>query len=170
MSQKLIPEHIDPYRFAEQSLGLDGDVNISEMHRLSANVVDKEGAVKVSLTFGVDEQKVTFLRGQLQANLKLQCQRCMKSFNYEIISNFVLGIVRTLEEADQLPDTYEPALTKDNILALRDVIEDEIILNLPIIPRHEVADCEVKLPLKDKDWETTKNENPFQVLKVLKNK
>ena len=168
MSEKFIPEHIDPFRFAEQNLRLDGIVKIIDMHRLSANLSSNNDPVEVSLQFGVDEQGITYLKGHLKTKLALQCQRCMEPFIYEIISDFVLGIVNTLEEVDALPEGYEPAMAKEGQLALRELIEDELILNLPIIPKHEPEDCKVKLPLADSGWEQGKGENPFHVLESLK--
>ena len=170
MSEKFIPEHIDPFRFAEQSLRLDGVVKMIDMHRLNANLGSDNEPAKVNLIFGVDEQGVTFLKGHLETTLVLQCQRCMEPLNYGIISDFVLGIVNSLEEVNTLPEGYEPALAKDGQLALRELIEDELILNLPIIPRHEPEDCKVKLPLDDSGWEQGKGENPFRVLESLKHK
>ena len=170
MTEKLIPEHIDPYRFAEQSLHLDGAVKLADMPRLSAILSASDEKASVQLHFGVDEQGLNFIKGHLEARLKLQCQRCMEPYTYEIISNFVLGVVSSLDEVNSLPEAYEPALTKDGSLALREMIEDEIILNLPIIPRHEIEECKTKLPLRDSKWEQEKGKNPFEVLKVLKGK
>lgn len=170
MSEKFIPEHIDPFRYAEQNLALSGTVKVSEMKRLSENLGTTNETVAVDLQFGVDEQRITFLKGRLQTKLCLQCQRCMEPFIYEIISDFLLGIVNTLEEANALPEHYEPALAQEGQLALRELIEDEIILNLPIIPRHEPDECKVKLPLADSGWEQGERDNPFHVLKALKDK
>jgi len=95
----------------------------------------------------------------------------MEPYIYEIMSDFVLGVAKTLDDANALPEHYEPALAVENNLALREVIEDEIILNLPIIPRHEPEDCKVKLPLTDSGWEEhEKGSNPFRVLESLKQK
>lgn len=170
MSEKFIPEHIDPFRYAEQSLGLDGTLKIADMPRLSSNVIASGDSVAAHLQFGVDEQKITYLKGHLETKLTLQCQRCMEPFIYGIMSDFALGIVSTLDEANALPEQYEPALATEGNLALRDLIEDEIILNLPIIPRHEPEECKVKLPLVNAEWEQSKGENPFQVLQSLKHK
>lgn len=171
MSERYIPEHIDPYRYAEQRLEIGGVVNIADMPRLAANLISSSGQVAADLQFGVDEQGINFLKGHLKANLTLECQRCMEPYIYEIISDFVLGIVNTLDEAKALPALYEPALAQEgNSLALRELIEDELILNLPIIPRHEPEDCKVKLPLIDSGWEQGKGENPFHVLESLKHK
>jgi uncharacterized protein len=170
MSEKIIPEHIDPFRYAEQGLGLDGILKVSEMQRLAASLVDKNAIVNVNLQFGIDEQKMTYLNGHLETSLSLQCQRCMEPLVYEIMSDFSLGVVSTLDEANSLPEQYEPAMAVEGNLALRDLIEDEIILNLPIIPKHEPEQCKVKLPLVDSGWEQGKGENPFQVLESLKEK
>jgi len=143
---------------------------VAEMQRLSPNVVVNDDVVTVDLQFGIDEQGVTFLKGRLKTTLNLQCQRCMEPFVYEIISDFVLGIVDTLDEANALPEHYEPALAEEGALALRDLIEDEIILNLPIIPKHKPEECKVKLPQADSGWEQEKEQNPFHVLKTLKHK
>lgn len=168
MLEKLIPEHIDPFRYAEQSLRLTGSVKIADMHRLSNNLNIVGDIVSVDLQFGVDEQDITFLKGHLETKLTLECQRCMEPFIYEIMTDFVLGIVTTLDEANALPEHYEPAMATEGNLALRELIEDEIILNLPIIPKHEPEDCKVKLPLTDSGWEQGKGTNPFHVLESLK--
>ena len=170
MSEKFIPEHIDPFRYAEQNLSLEGAVKIADMHRLSSNLSASDDVVSVRLQFGIDEQGINYLKGHLETMLSLQCQRCMEPFVYEIISDFVLGIVTTLDEANALPEHYEPALAKEGSLALRELIEDEVILNLPIIPRHELEDCKVQLPLADSGWEKSKGENPFHILETLKRK
>lgn len=170
MSEKIIPEHIDPFRYAEQSLSLDGTLKIADMPRLKANVQESGENVSVCLQFGVDEQKITYLNGHLETSLTLVCQRCMEPFIYEITSNFILGIVNTLDEANVLPENYEPALATEGNLALRELIEDEIILNLPIIPRHEPEECKVTFPVADSGWEKARGENPFNVLESLKDK
>ena len=172
MSEKFIPEYVDPFRLAEQNLHLDGAVKLIDMHRLNSSrpKASEDERVMVNLHFGVDEQGVTYLKGHLQASLGLQCQRCLDQFSYEIISDFALGIIRKLEEEKSLPKQYEPAMVKDGQLALRELIEDELILNLPIIPRHEPEVCGVHLPLAEPAREQAKGENPFQVLQTLKHK
>src|SRR3990167_4946467 len=102
MSAKQIPEYIDPFRYAEQALQLSGVVNLADMNRLQPMINPSKEWVVVELYFGIDEQGLTFLQGHLQARLGLQCQRCMEPYNYEIITDFVLGIVNTDDEAKDL--------------------------------------------------------------------
>lgn len=168
--EKNIPEHIDPYRHAEQGLSMGGTVKMADMPRLCAHLNQTDGCAHVELQFGVDEQGVTFIKGQVKAMLVLQCQRCMDPYSCEIISDFALGITKTLDEANALPSFYEPVLTLEGQLALRELIEDELILNLPIIPRHETQVCHVEMPLRDKGWKEGESNKPFQVLESLKHK
>lgn len=174
MSEKFIPENVEPYRLAEQNLQIDGLVKIVDMHRLNASrkleSAQPDEMAAVEMLFGVDEQGQTYVKGRLSASISLQCQRCMEPFSYEIMSDFALGIVRNLDEAQVLPKPYEPALVNDGQLALRDLIEDELILNLPIIPRHDPDTCEVQLPVADTSWGKERGESPFQVLQTLKEK
>lgn len=169
MSEKNLPEHVDPFRFAEQQLSLTGTIQINELSRLSAYLSAKQGEVALELKFGIDEQGINFLKGHLQTTLNLECQRCLEPFSYEIISDFALGIVKTLEEANALPGHYEPAMAQENNLEIRGIVEDEIILSLPIIPRHAHENCKVKLPVED-TFEEEQKMNPFQVLASLKEK
>ena len=172
MSEKFIPEYVEPFRLAEQSLRLDGLVKLVDMHRLNAsrqNISDDE-RVTVQLSFGLDEQRLPYVKGHLQASIGLQCQRCLERFTYEIISDFALAIVKTLDEEKALPEQYESAMVHEGQLALRELIEDELILNLPIIPRHELDTWQVKLPQTDSGWKENEGENPFKVLQSLKHK
>src|SRR3990167_1520864 len=170
--EKYIPEHVEPYRLAEQNLHLDGLVKLADMQRLKTSCLSVGGDENVAahLHFGVDEQKLPYVKGHLQVNLGLQCQRCLDRFTYEIISDFALGIVKSMDEEKSLPEQYEPAMVREGQLALRELIEDELILNLPIIPRHEPDVCEVKLPHAEAGWNESESENPFRVLQSLKHK
>lgn len=168
MPEKLLPEHIDPFRYAEQGLHLSGYANVVDMQRLRLLLDDHQERITVDFEFGVDKQGITYLKGHLKARLSLQCQRCMEPYIYEIISDFILGIVNTDDEANALPESYGPVLTKEGYLALRDLIEDEVILNLPIIPKHEADECKLKMPLADAEWQEKKEGNPFKVLESLK--
>ena len=169
MSEKLLPEHIDPYRYAEQALRLSGEAKLTDMHRLESMIGSQEDKASVELHFGVDEQGISFLKGHLQTRLYLQCQRCLNPYHYEIIVDFVLGMVHTDDEAKQLPECYEPVLVKESHVALRELVEDEIILNLPLIPKHDSKDCKVAIPT-DLEQAEDKIDNPFRVLESLKHK
>lgn len=168
MSEKTIPEHIDPYRYAEQNLAIDGVLAVNTMSRLLPNLHEDATLAEVHVHFGRDEQGTTYLKGQIKADLVLQCQRCMEAYQYPIVSDLALGIVTNLDEANALPDFYEPVMVHDKQLALHELVEDELILNLPIIPKHAVEECQVSLPSEDEAQQKVVVKNPFHVLQSLK--
>jgi uncharacterized protein len=168
MINKPLPEYIDPFRYAGLNLRLEGVVKLAEMKRLGESITSIEGSVATSLQFGVDEQGIVFLKGNLEVSLVLQCQRCLEPFDYGIMASFVLGIVNTLDEANALPNSYEPVLVQAGELALKELIEDELILNLPIIPKHEPEYCKVTASVLGLGEEQGEGKNPFHILGSLK--
>ncbi len=170
LKENSLPVQVDPFRFADNATRLQGTLFIKDMQRLGSSLYRDDGEARVHVEFGIDKQGIRFLRGQFTACLTLQCQRCLESFSYEIENSFLLGIVRTEEEAIQLSKRYDPLIVKEGILTLQDVFEDELIVNLPIVSMHRVNDCKIKLPLAieaDEQVESSKD-NPFKVIEFLK--
>lgn len=78
-----------------------------------------------------------------------------------------------MDQADVLPEIYEPIeFNPFGEVDLRDVVEDELMLTLPLVPMHDPEHCEVsvaeqvfgKLPAE------AEKPNPFAVLANLKRK
>lgn len=170
LKENTLPIQVDAFRFAESDARLQGTLLIKDMQRLIPNLYSNEGQAQIQMEFGVDKQGIRFLRGRYTAGLMLQCQRCLESFAYETEGNFLSGMVRAEEEAVQLPKGYDPLIAKEGMLTLQDVFEDELIVNLPIVPMHSETDCKVKLPLTIETNEKVEEskENPFKVIEFLK--
>ncbi|MHB1947295.1 MAG: YceD family protein [Gammaproteobacteria bacterium] len=170
MPKEYLPLKVDPYRFADNATRLHGSLPIKNMERLASSLATDDNDVEIDIHFGVDAQGLRFLSGQLKTQLGLQCQRCMETFKYEIISHLMLGIVQTEEEAKELPERYDPLLvTKGDDLLIQDVVEDELIVSLPIVPMHEAKDCKIALPLVAES-EAAEKDNPFNVIELLRSK
>jgi len=171
MHKDNLPLRVDPFRFADQSLSLSGVLLIKDMPRLCSSLSSDEGDVKVDLIFGVDEEGLRYLKGHMTTCLILECQRCLESFRYEIINNFMLGIVRTEKEADRLPERYDPLLVSDLSLVLNDMVEEELIVSLPIVAMHEIDQCKAKQSFEILSSDAiVEKENPFKVIESLRSK
>jgi len=172
MPKEYLPLKVDPFRFADNATRLHGSLLIKNMERLCPSLVADSGNAEIDIQFGVDGHGIRFLRGALTAHLALQCQRCMEAFDYEITSDFLLGIIQTEEEATDLSKTYDPLIVKGNDLFIQDVIEDELIISLPIVPMHALKDYKVMLPLaaESNTAADEEKENPFKVIKLLRAK
>lgn len=174
MFDERLPVHIDPIRMAETRRQLQGHIDLAEMTRLGQSLMDTSGHVEISIDFGIDEEGIRYMHGHIRTQLVLECQRCLEAMNYAINSEFALGMVSSEAEARALPAHYEPLQLDGKPLFLRDVIEDELLLALPIVARHPKEECGVKLNEFDDAPEDTgredtgEKENPFSVLAGMK--
>ena len=169
----LLPEFVDPMRLAETRQTLKGQVAVAAMPRLMASLdmpPSAQGEVDVDLAFSVDVQGVRRVLGGLHAELDVICQRCLQPMILPLHVNIALGIVRALDEAEHLPDEYEPlvlaSVTEGQLLAA--IIEDELLLALPVAPLHEEGQCPVRSGALDKviaeDLPPEGKKRPFAVL------
>ena len=171
MSKDYLPLHVNPFRFAENATTLHGHMLLKNMQRLLPSLSLDAGDVEVKLEFGVDSEKFRFVKADIEAPIVLQCQRCLEPFSYTINSHFVSGLVGSEEAAQDLPDYYDPLVVADNTLILQDMIEEELIISLPIVPMHDPKDCKTRLPIIIADTsqgEDAVKENPFKVIESLK--
>lgn len=133
---KGLPETIDPVAYVDKGRSIEGECPLTHLERLQDVVVDPVGSVRFRLAFG-REGSVAAIRGSLRAELILQCQSCLGPMRFPVESAFALGLVASIEEANRLPEPFEPLLLEgDGSLRVLDVIEDEILLALPQVPRH----------------------------------
>ncbi|HAO33823.1 MAG TPA: YceD family protein [Candidatus Competibacter sp.] len=133
---------INLWQLAEKRGRLDGELALAALPRLGA-LNRAEGAVEIALATGVDERGVRFIRGQLKAQVELVCQRCLGPLPLRLAVPVSLGLIRAEAEAAGLPEAYDPLLVADEGARVADWVEDELLLALPQIPRHEDRrDCE----------------------------
>lgn len=135
MSSRL-PVRVDPWRLADQGKTLEGRYPLAEMPRLAPLLADTEAEVAFRLSFGRDPQGRPVVRGEVEAVLSLICQRCLEPLAHTVRSRFVLGLVTSIAEAKKLPDTYESLLAEEDTVSPRDLVEEELLLALPAVPRH----------------------------------
>ena len=174
MNQGLFPVRVETLKSVDQEAVFSGSVAISELERLQDFLQDESGQSQVEIKFGRDEQGIPLLSGQCQAQVRMTCQRCMNPVEVELSTDFELGIVFSDEQAKHLPKQYEPVIAERDDLVLLPVIEDELILSLPMYAYHTQCD-ENELVAKAEEVvpvpvETEAPNNPFSVLEQLKKK
>lgn len=135
MSEQL-PERIDPVRLAQKQAVLRGVLPFSACARLQEVALNPDGRVSLELAFSREDGFVR-VRGWVKTTIQLQCQRCMETLDFPVRGEVNLGVVASLGEAERLPEDCEPLLREgDAPVFLSDLVEDEIILALPYVPRH----------------------------------
>lgn len=172
MSDERLPVQIDPLSLAKVGRELKGSLQLEIMQRLRPLLRDQKGEVSVELSFGVDEIGQAVMRGHIQAKLVLECQRCMESLDFPVDAKTTWGLVQTEAQAERLPEHYEPLFIEAEPLHLADIIEDELIILLPQVAKHEQDCLESGFfeTHEDEQEETDEpgQENPFAVLSKLK--
>lgn len=167
MSEHLV-EYVDPFRFATTGEHIQASVKLDELPRLCMLLTGKQGEVEAEFIFGIGKQGARTIDLHLVTTLWLECQRCLEPMPYEVDVHSHLALLRPGRRADAIDEPYEPLLIEDNRLVLRELIEDELMLALPLITMHARDDCRVKIEVDEPP--TVERENPFAVLKGLKDK
>ena len=109
----------------------------------------------------------------LKGRLHLFCQRCLQDCAVNLGEKRRFILVATEAEADDYPleDEEQEPLVASQHFNLLETIEDEVLLSLPLIPKHPEGFCEphaTVFGLEDEDERSDERENPFNVLKNMK--
>lgn len=165
-----LPDRLDLYAAAEAGRELRGRIELVRLTRALALFESQVGELEVTLDLGCDEDGTRFLAGSIRGSVVLRCQRCLEPMDYPLDVDFRLGLVHSEEQMRRLSDRYEPLLIPDEPASLAEIITDEVLLALPIVPLHSgVNTC--RLPAVDGQTpDGARQENPFAVLAQLKQK
>ena len=173
MQKVKIPRTIDPGKAAQKRLDYDGIIQLSLFKRLEESVEGVKRDAQVSLSFGLDEQRLVVISGKANIEVDLECQRCNEVFTHECEVEFTYTPYKGQQSEEDAPDEYDLVdLNEYGEVDLIQLVEDEFIINLPQVAMHDEADCSVtsdnmvfgELP----DEVLEEKPNPFDVLKSLK--
>ena len=165
-----LPDRLDLVAMADAGRTIRGRIKLSCLPRVVPLLVSDSGELDVVLELGRDEQGIPALTGTITGQLELQCQRCLESMQVPLDTRFRLGLVFSQEAAAGLPARYEPLLVTREPTVIAEVVSDEVLLALPIVPAHgDEAECralvgEYSAPA------AAEREHPFAVLAKLKQK
>ncbi|NKF50512.1 23S rRNA accumulation protein YceD [Shewanella sp. WXL01] len=169
-----IPVSIDPVRAATSRLRYEGIIPGKQNKRLNELSAGDCSDVVVSLECGVDLQGIVYLRGKAVTELTLLCQRCMTQFTTEVTVDFCFSPCKTEAEIDELPDAYDPIEVNEiGEVRLHQLIEDELIVAMPIVAMHDDEDCQQgsqDIAVGEIEEAQEERPNPFAVLEKLKSK
>lgn len=135
------------------------------LERLHDLLASTEGEIAFSLKGAKGENGEPMLHVTAEGSLSLACQRCLGAVPYDLDVDSLLELVPEGSELsqDELEDDTRDFLPVARELVVADLIEDEILLSLPVAPRHEKCG----LPGSADAGERI---NPFAVLSELKGK
>ncbi|MCJ2375456.1 23S rRNA accumulation protein YceD [Vibrio sp. ZSDZ34] len=173
MQKVKIPRTVDPGKAAQKRTDYDGIIQVSLFKRLNESVEGVKRDANVTLSFGLDEQRLIVISGKANIEVDLECQRCNEVFAHECEVQFTYTPFFSEKSEEEAPEEYDLVdLNEYGEVDLIQLVEDEFILNMPQIAMHDEADCSVNsnnLVFGDIPEETVEDKpNPFDVLKSLK--
>jgi len=155
----------DPFKFAAEGGSVSGAIALADLRRLADVILDTSGEVVYSLSGEVGLDRKCRLRLKASGVLPMQCQRCLARMEWPLDLEVALELVRpgqSIPEEELENDEFD-AIEATPDLDVRALVEDEIVLAVPIAPRHE--DCDVPRPLTG-----VEKESPFaSLVKIRKN-
>jgi len=177
-SRAFVPEKLDIAALAHDDASLEGEWPAASLQRLADSAAPEAPAggwpaLRWSLHGEIRRPKggaaQTWLHLTASAQVALTCQRCLKPVTEDIAIDRWIRFVDTEAEAAALDiDSDDDVLALPRHLDARELIEDELLLALPLVPRHEV--CPEPLPLAEEaeEPEVEERPNPFAALAALK--
>ncbi|MDP3845428.1 MAG: YceD family protein [Pseudomonas sp.] len=165
-----IPPHVDPRKLADRGATLEGEVSLASLLRLCDPLADNSGSVRAKFSFGRDEQKAVVIRSRIDVEVKMVCQRCLELVALPIHSECEYAVVKEGTAIELQPKGYDVLEMGEEPLDLLALVEDELLLALPIVPTHNTNFCQQPAGLDEPESsedEVTRS-NPFSVLAQLK--
>lgn len=159
------PILIDPLAFAREGRSLQGEVVVSALdQRVLDSLAEASGTVRYALVGSVDKLQRPRLMLTVETEVQVMCQRCLLPMQESIQSDAVITLFTEQDKLDEAcaADEELDAVLAEPELDVMALIEDEIIMGLPLSPKHEACGQDPIEPVKaDKP-------NPFAVLAQLK--
>ena len=142
MSARIV---IDAHNFVRFTRSLHGKITLDEFTRLKDYLADSQGELEYKINGSLDENDKSILQVIIKGEINLLCQRCLGKLAHELNLKSTLFLAENEKELSYLDENE----SVEGILAISDIdiielIEDEIILSLPISPRHRENDCLAK--------------------------
>ena len=175
------PDFIDPWKAADGRRRFQGTMPLKRLKRLEPMLAPAEEGQQAdslarkdaafSASFGYDEQGLVTIEIDVEASLPLICQRSLAPYQEKIERNSLLVVIEQVSDQDQVPESYDPVLVENRRLALQDIVEEELLLAIPQVPRNpELAEIELSTDGEVRTPPVTENEQthrPFAGLAGL---
>jgi uncharacterized protein len=154
---------VDSLGFARDGGSIGGVLPISAFSRLADVVVDDSGNLEWRVVGERQEDGKSYLHLSVAGELLLRCQRCLEKMAWRLRVDSRLQLVGNLQDLpteDLIEEASDPIVAQSE-LALLPLVEDEVLLALPIAPRHET--CALPAPGRDRG-----EQSPFAQLAKIR--
>lgn len=157
----------DAFRLARSRETLRGEATMAQLPRLAQSVLDPAVRVTYEIVGQIDAEGHNGAIMKLAARLPLRCERCNQPMQFPLQREVVFRFVGDEQELNALPieDVEVEEVVGSSSMSLLPWIEDEAILSLPLVPRHD--DCALPLA-REGEPAQERRPSPFAALARLK--
>ena len=151
---------IDGLQFARSASEMAGEIKGARLKRL-VDMHCLTPGIRFRVCGGMNEHGKPGLSIFLKGELQLTCQRCLQPLLYPLELESRLELSGSIEEIEAADDDVDRVLAT-RAMDVAELVEDETILALPMIPRHEQCEAAPELAAQ------TAKKSPFDALAALK--
>lgn len=146
---KPLTDPVDVGLLSASESTVSGDYPLAGFERLKDSLAKSEGTAQVEFRFhdaddgtGSSLGRFPALDGSVEARPWLVCQRCLNPFEWRLESAFQVAFVASEEQSGRVPAEYDAVLAPNGRASLHELVEDELLLALPLVPMHErIEEC-----------------------------
>jgi len=159
---------VDVFELAARGERIEGEIALARLPRLAGSLLGTEGSLRYEVRGLVDADGYPGADLSLRGRLRLECQRCNAALEFILERDTRFRFVHSEPELDALPleDDEVDVVVGSQTMDLPGWVEDEAILSLPLVPRHE--SCIPAEGSVDRAEPTAERPSPFAVLAALK--
>jgi uncharacterized protein len=133
------PSDID--RLADRQADIDFVIPLAQLPRLRSHLASTDGTVRGVVHFR-REAGFRIAAIELEGAALLTCQRCLEPMRWPVDGAARVALVAAESDADRVPQQFESVLVPDDRVSVRDLVEEEMLLSLPIVALHaDARDC-----------------------------
>lgn len=170
-------DRLDLAAFAQDGARIEGEARLARYPRLMAETHGMGGDEQVAWAASGEARPVrggkdqVWLHLEAGVRLPLVCQRCLEPVAVPVAVDrhfrFVADEETALAEDDE---SEEDLLVFARQFDLHGLVEDELLMELPAVPRHEVCPSQPPLAAADEGFDeaAAAKPNPFAVLEKLR--
>jgi uncharacterized protein len=161
---------LDVDRLADGEADIDFSVSLAELPRLRSRLASAEGTVGGHVHFS-REVGIAVAEVRMSGTASLQCQRCMERMTTPVETSVRVALLPSAADVARVPEDLEPMLAPGGRISIDELVEEELMLFLPIVPLHENSPaCGASVPpplAQDEVEEPTTTQKPFAQLQEL---
>jgi uncharacterized protein len=129
-------DQVNAKELAARAAVVERSLVLDQLARVAASGGLQGTRIKARLRFGTFDRRTTVDVG-IEGVLVLRCQRCLQPCECTVTDSAQLMMVP--RDTDVVPEDYEPLLGSPEQLSLAEVIEEQVLLAMPLVPAHEDA-------------------------------